>query len=281
MRIFVILIAFIPGLIFAQQIRKGGTTSVATHNSVEYHLRLFSQSDGNLAPSFDEVLAFTARLEDKRHMFRSEKAFLHHVFVKTHDQFLSSFKPYATFADLIENGAYNCLTATALYNILLDHFRLPYQVIETNEHIFILCQTKGGEVLLETTDLEHGFIDTTVGIQKHLNMYRRQNVQTANRPVYSFSGSVMDSVSITGMLGLLHYNHAAKAYNQKDFAAAITHLHHAFLLHRSPRMEEFASVMIVTIQNTTMMDPAIRQDYIQKILALKRGRLGKFSSTGS
>jgi hypothetical protein len=281
MRVFVVLIVFIPGLIFSQEVRRGRSTQQANHNSVSYYVRLFSQSGGTLAPPVDNVIAFTERLENKRPTFRSEKAFLHHLFIRTHDQFFSSFKPYATFNELIEKGAYNCLTATSLYSVLLDHFRIAYQVIETNEHIFILCKTTGGDVLLETTDLEHGFVDTSQGIEKRLQLYRRQNLQTANSPTYSFSGALMDSVSITGMLGLLHYNHAAKAYNQKDYASAIAHLHHAFLLHRSPRMEEFASVMILTIQNTTMMDPRIRQDYVQKILALKRGRLGKFSSTKS
>jgi hypothetical protein len=281
MKVLVVLIVFIPGLIFSQEIMSGRSVQQANHNSVSYYLRLFSQSGGTLAPPVDEVVSFTKRLENKRQTFKSEKAFLHYLFVRTHEQFLSSFKPYATFTDLIEKGAYNCLTATSLYCVLLDHFRITYQVIETNEHIFILCKTTGGDVLLETTDLQHGFVDILVGIEKRLQMYRRQNVQTAHSPTYSFSGTMMDSVSMTGMLGLLHYNHAAKAYNQKDYATAIAHLHHAFLLHRSPRMEEFASVMILTIQNTKMMDPRIRQDYIQKILALKKGRPGKVSSTRS
>ena len=280
MRVLVVLIVFIPALTFSQEVRRGAHAQEANHNTVSYYLRLFSQSGGTLAPPVDKVIAFTERLENKRSTFRSEKAFVHHLFVRTHEQFLSSFKPYATFNELIENGAYNCLTATSLYSVLLDHFRIVYQVIETNEHIFILCKTTGGDVLLETTDLEHGFVDTSQGIERRLQLYRRQNLQTG-ATTYSFSGTVMDSVSITGMLGLLHYNHAAKAYNQKDYAAAIAHLHHAFLLHRSPHMEEFASVMILTIQNTTMMDPRIRQDYVQKILALKRGRLGKFSSIRS
>jgi hypothetical protein len=281
MRILMILIILVPATTFSQNVMDGNGMPPVSRNSVTYYLRLFSQSGGTLAPPADDVVALTARLERKRSICRTEKAFLHHLFVKTHQELLSSFHPYATFSDLIEKGHYNCLTATSLYSILLDHFRFSFQVIETNEHIFILCETENGDVLLETTDVVHGFVDTSAGIAKHLDIYRQQSIQAAHSQAYSFSGILMDSVSMTGMLGLLHYNHAAKAYNQKDYATAISHLHHAFLLHRSARMEEFASVMILTIQNTKMMDPRIKQEYVQKILALKRGRLGKFSSTRS
>ncbi len=272
MRILVAILVLIPGVVLSQ-----GTASThrASKNSVDYFLKLYSQSNGRLAPDFEEVDHFVAKLELKKANIKSEKAFLHHIFVKTHQQFLNSFREYASFSDLIEEGTYNCLTATSLYGILFDHFNISFRIIETNEHIFMLCSTRDGQVLLETTDYENGFVDSPLAIEKKLLAYVHPNVRQTSAQSqhrYTYTAPIADTVDLTGMLGLLHYNHAAKAYNQKDFSAAITHLHHAYLLHHSPRMEQFAEVMLLTIRNQRMMDPSLKEDYVEKILALRQLR---------
>lgn len=270
MRVLVVVILFLSTVVQAQRAGSKPSLQSPDRNSLAYYLTLYSQSNGTLAPSFEGLIEFVTKLEKKRSAFRSEKAFLQHVFIKTHQRFLGRYEPYASFDALIREGRYNCLTATALYSVLLHHFTIDHKIIETNYHIFLMVNTIQGTVLLESTDFENGFVDNTVLIKKRLETYKKNTAEPdpAAGHHYEYSFSLLDPVSPTGLLGLLHYNHAIKAYNEQDYAVAIAHLHHAFLLHRSERMEEFARVMLVTITHSKLHD-AQKAQYTQKIQAIQ------------
>jgi hypothetical protein len=267
MRALIIICLLLPTLAHTQAVSINSPSPISS----EYYLRLYSQSNGTLAPSLSEVNSFIQKLESRTNSFKTDKTFLHHIFVKAHQQFLSSFEPYASFSELLTDGSYNCLTATALYGVLLDHFNFDYKVVETNDHIFILCDTDAGKVLLETTDYESGFVDNPLAMEKRIASYEHSSVQRTNTKTY-FRGSfeIMDTVKMTGMLGLLHYNHAARAYNEGRYDIAIAHLHHGFLLHRSIRMEELASILTVSITHNEKLHPAIKSEYLEKIQAMQK-----------
>jgi hypothetical protein len=271
MKTLIGICAFFPLLVGAQPLIKHDNTGVSTYSTMTYYLKLYSQSGGKLSPSFERTLEFVKKLEAKRSEFKTEKAFLHHVFVKTHQQLLASFESYSSFADLLDDGSYNCLTATALYGILFDHFKIRSRLIETDHHIFILCDTDKGRVLIETTDYDHGFIDSPAEIEKKLSAYQHHVVLPAgSKSVYQYSTPVMDTVNLTGILGLLHFNHAAKAYNQKNYNLAINHLHHASMLHNSMRMDEFGALLLTTISESRHMDPELKSQFSEKLLALQK-----------
>jgi len=232
----------------------------------QYYLTLFSQSNGQLAPSFAALEDFKEKLAKKAGAGKNDKAFLHHLFNKTHSRFLHQFEEYAPFSSLLTEGKYNCLTATSLFSLLLTHFNFDYQVYETNYHIFILVNTSKGLVLLETTDFINGFIDSPSSIQKKMEYYKSMRVEPkqVTRHYFEYSSNVLDTVNLNGLLGLLHFNHAVQAYNEKNYKHAIAHLHHAYLLHKGKRLGEFKTILLLTVQHSNLPIQQ-KEKYIQKI----------------
>ena len=51
-------------------------------NDLHYFFTLYSQADGQLAPSFDALDEFLLRTDEKRNSFKSEKAFVYFLFSK-------------------------------------------------------------------------------------------------------------------------------------------------------------------------------------------------------
>jgi hypothetical protein len=251
-----------------------GKNAATTHSTDEspltYYLTLYSGTDQREV-SQRAVLEFVSRLEHKRESFASDKEFIRYVFRKAQKNFLNSFTEYSSFADLLNKGEYNCLTGTALYAVLLQHFDISYQIIETNYHIFLMAETQGGDVLVEATDPINGFVDSPAEIEKRISTYRRNAIQTngGSKNFYRFRFDLYEEVTLDQMLGLLYYNQAIKAYNNHHWVEAVSALDKAFALYQSPRMEEFSKVMMLSVVDSKM-ETSLKENCIRKIQLMRK-----------
>jgi hypothetical protein len=157
--------------------------------------------------------------------------------------------------------------------MLLSHFGLPYTIIETNYHIFILTETNRGRVLLEATDPIYGFSDETTAIEKRIAGYRKNELAEMDpcKDYYRFSFDLYNEVTLDQLLGLLHYNLAILNYNEGAILKAINHVDQALELYNSPRIEEFTRVMQYSVVGSTL-ETTVKAFYVKKIQSLRKKR---------
>ena len=120
-------------------------------------------------------------IQVQREKFASSKSdikFLRSLVWESHKRFLKTYKPYSQFDELFENGNYDCLTGTSFFSLVFESLNLPFTIIETNYHIFMMIETDKGNVLLETTDRVFGLKTHSSEIENCLSQYR-ENVLTA------------------------------------------------------------------------------------------------------
>lgn len=217
---------------------------------------------------------FLKKLEKKHNSLNQENEFIQYLFTKTHQQYLKQFEAYSPITDLFNTGSYNCLTGTILYALLLDHFHIAHQIIETNYHIFILAETKQGKILLEATDPINGFVANTKEIESRINTYKENLTQASNskKHYYQFNFELFNPVSIKELRGLLYYNKAVDAYNHNNLNKSVQFLKKAHALYSSTRIDEFSQILLLTIQQSTL-DNQLRTEYINTILTIKRDLL--------
>ena len=225
---------------------------VVVATSAPNYLESFLSTDDvrvSSEPTFD---SFLKKLEKKRTSIKKEKDFIEYVFSKTHQTYLKKFEPYASFNSLFSNGSYNCLTGTILYAVILHHFDIPYQVIETNYHIFITVDSKQGKILLEATDPLSGFVDTENGIEKRISTYRQNSLTASNARAtyYQFNFDLYRSVSLEELRGLLYYNKAVDSFNHQKLEESVSYLVQAHELYSSSRMEELSMILSIAIQQS-------------------------------
>jgi hypothetical protein len=239
-------------------------------NSTAQLFSSFAHVDGQEinSASFRQLLS---KLEQKKASLKTEKDFLQYAFSKTHQQFLKRFVQYASFNDVISKGQYNCLTATILYSLILHHFNIDFEVIETNYHIFILAQTSQGRILLETTDRLYGFVDTPEEIETRIKGYKQNALQSINTKAsyYKFSFELYNSVSIDELRGLLYFNKAVNAYNHNKLTAAIQNLIYATEFYISSRTDEFSQILILSLRESSV-DDQLKDQYLRSIFAMRQ-----------
>ena len=181
------------------------------------------------------------------------KALLYKTFKKISGRFLRTYEAYSDFDQLFLTGRFDCLTATALFSVALDQLQYPYEVIETNYHIFLLVQTTEGEVLIETTDRFGGFVTDARAITERTINYRASEPATsgaARHVQYSFK--LYQSISPANLNGLLLFNQAVKAYNQDRMLECAILLERSNLNYSSPRCDELGIVLIRSIMQSAM-----------------------------
>lgn len=220
--------------------------------STQFYLNSFLSTDDQHITTDLSFDSFLKKLERKQTSIKKEKDFVRFIFSKTHHEYLKEYQPYASFNDLFGNGAYNCLTGTILYSLILNHFDIPFEVIETNYHIFITVETKQGKILLEATDPIGGFVDTPNGIETRIATYKQNALTASNSKLayHKFNFDLFNKVSMEELQGLLYYNKAVDSFNHQQLKDAVEFLVKAHELYTSSRIQEFSTILLQAIQQS-------------------------------
>ncbi len=265
MRGFLSVLFFIPLLALAQADNKNELASL--HDQINE----FVSIDGS---ANHDISDFVSKI-DQKHAEKNSTKFCRTLFNKTSREFFRHYTQETSFGKMLGNGKYNCLTGTALYALLLDHFAIHYTIIETNYHIFLLASTNDGKILFEATDPLNGFVDNPNDIEKRIQQYKRNSIQRVTsdtRKYYAYNFNLYKPVSLSEIKGLLHYNLSIEAYNEKLFEPAIDHLEHATALYNSPRTYEFSTVMLLAVMESDL-EPTLKQTFTKRVQNIRKKQL--------
>ena len=263
---WVVLLFVLPVFAFGQSI-------VSAQETFDQSLHAFLSTDqASASVRTDAFLSHIDKLREKKQSSKSEEAFLRILFNKTHEKFLRHFDEYSSFGQLLRKGDYNCLSATALYALILQQCGINYDIVETNYHIFILVNTAGGQILLESTDPLNGFVTDSKEVEKRIKKYKENALQESNKNYYRLSCALYKHVQLEELTGLLHYNHAVKAFNEHNLASAIEHLDKATAIYCSPRMEELTRIVLLSVIESNNL---FKEEQVRKIQVLRKRNLNR------
>ena len=188
----------------------------------------------------------------------SEEKLLRKTFHRLHSTFLKKFEAYSPLSAAFASGRYDCLTGTALFSLVLDQLKYSYDIVETNYHIFIIVHTSRGEVLLETTDRLTGFVTNAEEIANRIAAYQKNqpSIDNSKKFTYTYSFNLYQKISPDKLTGLLYFNQAVKAYNNKDWVVSSKLLEKANMLYPSPRCEALGGILIQTVLESSLKEKA-------------------------
>lgn len=267
--VFIGIVLLLTGAAFARGVDHGFP--------VDSYLKSFLTSSDCKSKSVSAFDAFLTKLDKKYSTAKDEAAFVRSLFNKTHQKFLKHFSAYATLDETFETGSYNCLTGTILLSLSLHHFNIRHQVIETNYHIFILAETKDGQILLEATDPLNGVVPNQTDIEARIASYKQNQIQAQkpDKSYYRFSFELYNSVSIDELRGLVFYNKAVDSFNHGQLKIAVDNLVKANALYSSFRTEEFSQILLLSLQQS-VLDTKTKENCMHAILSSKQKTLAAF-----
>ena len=201
---------------------------------------LLTSGDSQAQNAEERVDGLVNKLKAKRG--RSERQLVGSVFSLTHRLLLKEYKQYSGFGEIFSHGRYDCLTATALYSLILDRLGFDYSIIETNYHIFLIVETDEGQVLIESTDPIDGFVDDRKQIEERLKSYREAGL-SPDKPYYPSTFNLYQTVDARQLVGLLYFNQSVKAFNQRQWVEAFHLIKQTRIYYNSPRVDEMEALL--------------------------------------
>lgn len=262
MRVWLIIaLYFLPIFLFGQQLETSASR-------FDIYLSQYLETSASQNLSKEELNAFMEKLESRRGSKENESAFLEQIFSKVHSKFLKQYHDYSTFGELLQKGKYNCLTGTALYALILDHFNFKFKVIETNYHIFLLVESSE-PVLFEATDPQYGFVRGSKMIDNRINEYKKNQspVRSTGKVAYNFDFDLFNEVDLNELTGLLYYNRSIDAFNKQQIDQSVILLDKASVFYKSERIKEFSQLILLTLLHSNLESSA-KQNYVNKVKSL-------------
>ncbi len=182
----------------------------------------------------------------KKQQFKNESQFLNYLFFKTHQKFLKTYAAHATVTDIFTKGAYDCVSGTALYAIILDQLHINYTIKEFDYHVLLLINQGNKTYLMESTDPLHGFVDHSELITARINAYVHESDTNAkleklgsDNSKFQSPNAINNNINLQQLLGLQYYNNAIYFYNKEMPKETINALKKSLHYYNSKRIREF------------------------------------------
>jgi tetratricopeptide (TPR) repeat protein len=184
------------------------------------------------------------------------------IFQKTHQRLLKDYTQHSSFSDLLESGAYDCVSGSAALGLLLDRYGYSYEVVETDYHVFIQVYLDGKTLILESTLPVGGMITAPSAVSDYLAAYLNEGKPVARNISEGLAGTRVDAsdnsifrkVNLSELAGLQHYNEAIVHFNQQEYRQAIDLLSKALALYPSERIEGLKDLSIELAYHTYGVD---------------------------
>ncbi|NVJ47724.1 MAG: hypothetical protein HWE07_11375 [Cytophagia bacterium] len=240
-----------------------------------------SESDSSLIEGFQKLVT---KLEKKQNRRNSDYAFLRTIFYQTHSSLLLEYSRLATMDETLAKGKFGCLTGTAIYAILLEHFGYDYEIVELPNHVFIHLKIDDKSYVFESTLQFGGFMRTPSEMDKILeqpwiNQRRISELSTVGQWFgdFEFFPSRYTIINLEQLAGLQYFNESAKYYLDKDYANAMDSALDAYALYPSERNEKLMQLIINKILKYETIKEEMKNLYLEKYVTSIKGK--KLSQT--
>lgn len=231
--------------------------------------------------TYDEIIR---KLEIVRQRKKSDRLFLRSIFYKVHQKNLIKYDKQATMGQTLLTGNFGCLSGTALYALILDHFNFAYDIIELPNHVFIQLQVEGQDMLIESTNPEAGLIKINQGViaaMKQKGFDPRKIEALATVGVESVDEwNILEGhnkITLHELAGLQYFNEAVRLYIQKDYIKSMDMIDAAYTHYPSKRNEKLMQLVINKILKYDLIREELKNKYLEQYI--KRIKLQKISRT--
>lgn len=202
---------------------------------------------------------FRLELDSKNLASKSEDKKIKLLFNLTHKMFFEKYVHVSNFNKIFDAKEYNCVSATALYVILLKSYDIPFSIKEAPSHIYSIAYPNSKGIILESTAPGNGYYAPgSNDIQKAVNSLVKLKYVTQKevdakgvRQVYNDFFYGEEDINLKQLAGLQYYNEALGYYSEEDYEMALNSAYKAEILYPSDKIEFLKYVLLSSILSKT------------------------------
>jgi hypothetical protein len=74
------------------------------------------------------------------------------AYSSVHSRFLKKYNSNEFYPVMLRVGTYNCVSASMLYSLVFDKLKIPYKVMASSDHVYLIANPGENSVVIETTN---------------------------------------------------------------------------------------------------------------------------------
>jgi hypothetical protein len=172
------------------------------------------------------------------------------LFFRSQQYLMDDYNQYASVEELIETGAFDCVSGSFLMAVFLDQYGFDYAIMETSFHVFLTVNVEGKKVVLESTDGFTGFISDKDEVKAYLKDFEKESKKN---PLYLnpdqkllkdlLQPSIYRAINLQQLKGLELFNRAIFYNNQMAYDIAFQKIKEAEVLYPSERITALSKLL--------------------------------------
>lgn len=167
-----------------------------------------------------------------------------------HEEVFRKYDIDAQFLDLFKDGRYNCVTATALYAVLLEELKLPYELRELPNHVYLVYAPETAAITVETTDGATGIYEADAASygQFLTDLNKATPLEVQGKSTEELHEEYMadheKGIDLRGLASDLYFNAAIQAANHEQLESALALIKKSvYLNRRANKVSTWASML--------------------------------------
>ena len=245
-KIYFLVLLFGPLLFAQQQVSPVAAPGAEIDLEIDF-ITALAQVDTTLTKDElhrfrESIQDFLATVPEKEEKNRRERKRIKKIYGEVHEKFFRKYKDVAFFPELVKEGVYNCVTATALYAEIFDRLNIPFEVKEAPAHVYLIAYPNSLKIYLETTvPGRYGFfsisenqrrraVDELIELKLLTSEEVREKGYSQVYQDYFFGTKVLDKEDLIGMH---FFNSALFNYEKEEYKTALEQINKSLKFYES------------------------------------------------
>lgn len=159
-----------------------------------------------------------------------------------HGRFLHRYEKIVGFHKLVDEGIYNCVSATALYGLVLAELKIPFELVEQKDHVYLVVGEKERIIVEPTSSTGEVLRPGRRMRRKWLTWLRQEGMVSpgelrgeGRKSTFEKHFFTDPQISFQQLCGIQYLNQGILALEGEDHSGALAALEKAYPLY--PRAE--------------------------------------------
>lgn len=245
-------------IVYTSDFEREVLTNPDKKNALEL-LMACKSPDVSIVSISSKLQAFQNQLRNKKISSKSEEKQIKILFSETHKNFFSRYQEVSNFDKIFTIKEYNCVSATGLYVLLMEEFRIPYVIKETPTHVYAIAYPHTKGIVVESTAPKNGYyspsekdIRKAVEALVEFKYYTEEEVKNKGpREIYKDFFFSEDEITLQNLAGLQYHNEMIQQLSEEDFQSALNAGLKSNMLYPSQRTEYLLTVLLEVLLQTS------------------------------
>jgi len=219
------------GLKFHSEFEKKALTNFIQNRKDTFNL--FMAIDEHMTPEIADICRSNfnqvfVELDKQKIQDKSTDRKIKIAYSVVHKQFLKKYDENVFFPQIFKEGTYDCVTASLLYALVFDRLKVPYKVMSSKNHIYLIANPGHKSVVIETTNpsfekaiFNGNFKQQYVDNLKSSKMISDEDTQNKSvEEIFSTKFNELNESKASNLPGFQYYNKAFLLSQNSDFDKA-------------------------------------------------------------